>query len=34
MFSRALAVDDASTVLLVVILGDPGGSEGAKGGEG
>ena len=34
MFSRALAVDDASTVLLVVILGDPGGGEGAKGGEG
>ena len=32
--SRALSVDDGGTVLLVVLGGDPGGSEGAEGGEG
>ena len=32
--SRALSVDNGGTMFLVVIGGDPGGSEGAEGGEG
>ena len=32
--SRALSVDDGGNVLLLVLGSDPGGSEGAEGGEG